>query len=390
MTNKRDDVSLSRLELVLLARYAGSKIPDEETLNQEVLELVFGGDPPRDAKEKVNRARANLRARALIEPKAAKRGAQPSALRLTVTGEQTLRTAFSIPAHQAPSWAKVRDACMPALGLGLRPGSAEAATAQRTLATLMIEMLHVEHGTPRGPTVNVVCDLLLTEALGLPAGPITSLESLRAQFLARRLGETYTEGTPLMLAKRAVAPQIEEGLTKTELNKMLGRRWVSAQTDHGVLGASSSPSPSSSSVSAAASQAQPPSAAKPPQPPSHSPPTNHSPPTAEAMLKAVREALPLVGSDGRYGSEKVFVSALWRNLQETRRLNGGYSIESFKQWLLKANRQGELVLARADLIGAMDQKLVADSEIREHGATFHFVLDRRPSVQPADRRSHAR
>ena len=39
--------------------------------------------------------------------------------------------------------------------------------------------------------------------------------------------------------------------------------------------------------------------------------------------------------------------------------------------------QGEevLALARADLIGAMNPAQVNKSEIRDRGATFHFVLD---------------
>lgn len=373
MTNKRDDVSLSRLELVLLARYAGSKIPEEETVNQEVIELAYGASAPKDAKEKVSRARATLRSRGLLDIRTGKRASPQGPLRLTLLGEQTLRGAFSLASSQTLTWAKVRDACMPALGLGLRPGTAEATTAQRTLATLMIEMLHVEHKTPRGPTVNAVCDAMITEALGLPVGPITSLESLRAQFLARKLGQRYTEGTPLMLAKRTVAPAVPEGLTKTMLNQLLGRRWLSAQADHGVVAEVTTPASATSSAS------------HPPLPPPASQPT-----TPEALLKAVRELLPQIGADGRYGTEKVFVSALWRNLQQTRRVNGGFTIDGFKQWLLKANRQGEVVLARADLIAAMDSKLVADSEIRDHGATFHFVLDRRAPAQPADRRSHGR
>ena len=40
---------------------------------------------------------------------------------------------------------------------------------------------------------------------------------------------------------------------------------------------------------------------------------------------------------------------------------------------MEAHRQGELRLARADLVAAMDPELVARSEIGYLNATFHFV-----------------
>jgi hypothetical protein len=44
--------------------------------------------------------------------------------------------------------------------------------------------------------------------------------------------------------------------------------------------------------------------------------------------------------------------------------------------LLKAMRAEQLVLARADLVGAMDPMRVKASEISYLNSTFHFVLDR--------------
>jgi hypothetical protein len=48
------------------------------------------------------------------------------------------------------------------------------------------------------------------------------------------------------------------------------------------------------------------------------------------------------------------------------------------------------VLARADLVAMMDATLVADSEIEDQGATFHFVLDPQTSTTESGRRIHAR
>jgi len=107
----------------------------------------------------------------------------------------------------------------------------------------------------------------------------------------------------------------------------------------------------------------------------------------EALLEVLRETLPRVGSDGRFGSEKVFVSAIWRSLERDRRLSD-LSLDRFKRWLVSANRDGWLVLARADLIGAMDPRQVAESEIEDRGATFHFVLDQRLGAPAAHRGNH--
>jgi hypothetical protein len=83
----------------------------------------------------------------------------------------------------------------------------------------------------------------------------------------------------------------------------------------------------------------------------------------------------------------VFVSALWHRIERDNRLPD-LSLDRFKSWLVTANREQLLDLARADLVGAMDPKLVKDSEIQDLGATFHFVVDRR--ANGAGQGHHAR
>jgi hypothetical protein len=107
------------------------------------------------------------------------------------------------------------------------------------------------------------------------------------------------------------------------------------------------------------------------------------------LLSAVREAIPMIGSDGRYGKENVFVSALWQHLARDRRLPD-LSIDRFKRWLVAANRDQLLDLARADLVDAMDPRLVEESEIEDLGATFHFVVDRRDRSSVPGQVDHAR
>jgi len=77
--------------------------------------------------------------------------------------------------------------------------------------------------------------------------------------------------------------------------------------------------------------------------------------------------------DGRFGDRKVFVSAVWGELRRDPRW-ADLALAGFKGRLLAAYRARELVLARADLVAAMDPALVAASEIAADGASFHFIV----------------
>lgn len=76
----------------------------------------------------------------------------------------------------------------------------------------------------------------------------------------------------------------------------------------------------------------------------------------------------------RFGPDKVFISAIWRRLQNEPRFRG-MTDQQFKRMLINANRDRLLNLARADLVGAMDPLEVDQSEILDRGSSFHFVLD---------------
>jgi len=72
-------------------------------------------------------------------------------------------------------------------------------------------------------------------------------------------------------------------------------------------------------------------------------------------------------ADGRFGPDKLFVSALLRALPHER------DPAAFKDRLLQAHRAGLVALSRADLVEAMDPREVETSGIRYMGATFHFL-----------------
>jgi hypothetical protein len=104
------------------------------------------------------------------------------------------------------------------------------------------------------------------------------------------------------------------------------------------------------------------------------------------LATLVHHSISVVDSAGRFGPRKVFISALWVTMlgldaAAVSRLVG--ELGAFKRWLLGAQhltrsdseRAPLVVLARADLVAAMDSTLVAESETLADGASYHFVLD---------------
>ena len=86
-------------------------------------------------------------------------------------------------------------------------------------------------------------------------------------------------------------------------------------------------------------------------------------------VKKVAARLP---KSGRYGSERAFVSSTHKAAVAQGKIPR-ISLAAFKSKLVEANRRGHLRLHRADLVGAMDPKLVRDSEIKHLNADFHFI-----------------
>lgn len=371
MTPSRELSKLAPLELVVLARCSSPRAPSEKALALAVLELASAAARSKPdaqaiarAAEQAGHALAALRRRGLI----AERKREP-----TEAGYQALRADLGL--GHVPSWADVRAKHLPARALGLGPGSAGATRALKNSGTIVTNMMAAKFGVAGAQTMDELCDQLLAQALGVDPASFT-MTSLRAAILAKRAGVT-PQGTATALGARLAANELQlvdagkRGPTKTELVRGLGRRWLAQQRETPPDGASPH-SPSGSTPRAdAAPRADVGPTAKP----------------AADLLHVVRETLPRVGPDGRFGAEKVFVSAIWRTLD---RRAQDLSLDGFKRWLLDANRSGQLKLARADLVGTMDAKLVADSEIRDQGATFHFVLDLRNQSSRAPQRAHVR
>lgn len=91
------------------------------------------------------------------------------------------------------------------------------------------------------------------------------------------------------------------------------------------------------------------------------------------FASAARRAVVAIGHDAnqRYGLRKVFLAAVHAALGG----EGAIDLKAFKRRMVSAHRAGLLVLARADLVAAMPRAAVADSEVSDGAAEFHFVLD---------------
>lgn len=87
----------------------------------------------------------------------------------------------------------------------------------------------------------------------------------------------------------------------------------------------------------------------------------------KSFAALVLETARAVPAAGRFGSDKVFISAVWE------RYGFGMTLERFKEWVGYSNSTGALRLCRADLVELMDPATVKASETKWENAEFHFV-----------------
>jgi hypothetical protein len=425
MAQSREE-ALSRSELVVLACLSQSKPPSDVELGDALHQLAVPEKPAEVARARAIELLAGLVRRAWVTghdegPGRGKRRNSESPRKLTESGKRALRTAFNL--SRVPTWAQVRDKHLPSLALGVPPGSEQASHAC-TESAIMAAVLCTRFGVRDARTPMAVCDALIANALGLPAGKLT-LDRIRVHVLLRGVEglagaapspdiKDYARRLAAWIACSAVGA-VDAGGSQRRMARALARRWVRGEAHpQGVYWARGATGELTTMETVAVvppmQPADPParptgndrtraaadggvrvrpqgSAGEPQTPPAPAKRPMPPPPPQPDLLEVVRETIPRVGTEGRFG-EKVYVSAIWRTIERDRKA-GELSLDHFKRWLLGANRDGWLVLARADLIGAMDAKQVTESEIHDRGATFHFVLDPRNGASVSQRESHA-
>lgn len=107
----------------------------------------------------------------------------------------------------------------------------------------------------------------------------------------------------------------------------------------------------------------------PPPPPDIAPP-NARPSFELFVADVLRLAEPV--AEGFIGNRKAFISRLWRTI-EAQRPHWGLSEIEFKAMLAEAHRQGQIVLANADLKDDRNLGDVQASALSYRNAVFHYV-----------------
>jgi hypothetical protein len=416
MTELRDPQPLSRVEQVVLARLCAAKGATETEVVKALRELEMPLPEPALV-ECAEAALASLIGRGLVagppesaaaKPRKAARPTKPKTPRpprfaLTEAGRAALSQTFEVATK--PTWKDMCNRILPALALGEPPGSKAAALALASTEAMISTLLRRDRTLGEVATVEQLCDRIIARALGMPPGPVTpngirgyalamhcgvsskaDFEAIAAKFVATKAPRKPKRAKTTKPEKRAKRTMPKPALTSlgeqladnqlggegkvnataaglTVMRSLLRRRWVCQQDESDDAQRPSNLRLPTRTDAEVAQGAPHPSAVADVD-------------VAEALLAAVREAIPMVGSDGRYGKDNVFVWALWQRVAHDARLPK-LSLDGFKRWLVTANRNQQLALARADMVDDMDARLVESSEIEDLGATFHFVLDRR-------------
>ncbi len=224
------------------------------------------------------------------------------------------------------TWQRLADHLLPGLALGLAPNDKalqRLAGRDPWIAAIGARALGLwTAGSP--PSLSAVCDAYAWKCLALPGRPKRCPPEVRALFLQRELRSD--PGSPDRLLRLFVAREL--GAPRPELRVIRD-----ALVTHWLLGKSLG-----------------------------------APVFADDVRSAARSA-----TTGTFGQRKVFISAVWEQLHRSGRWST-LTLEEFKRRLLDEHRAGSLELSRADLVAAMDGRLVADSETLANGASFHFIV----------------
>jgi hypothetical protein len=313
-------VIAGRIEALVLARVHASAKPLPQ---REIVNALVRYAPPTLTegtwRDQLERTVEDLRTREILDDK------------LQLRDKDQLATA--IGRHSARSWRQLADRILPALGLGVAPGDTKALAKlsgrDEWTAAIMARALGLWTDGPP-PSLAAACDAYAWRELDLPGKPKRCPPEIRAVFVQRAL---QSEAGPPELQVRLYAAKTV-GAPRAELRVIrdaLVRAWCAGK-------------------------------------PLGGPPDAPARPFA-ALVRAVASA----AHDGVFGDRKVFIAAVWNELRRSPAWSS-LTLDDFKSRLVAAHRAGDLELARADLVAAMDPELVAASETTTDGASFHFIV----------------
>lgn len=326
----QERAEVARLDQLVLARLlVGATGVTPAALKKDLGTIVAHKLSSGDWDDLLARALDDLRSRGWFER--AKKGGKYF---LTPAGREAGLRALGLQSLPPKStWTTLKKVALPALALGLPVPSGEHARRFGGDPGFKAAVLQDKYdlGLDDFPTLPAATDALAWKLIGFePAGKFTAPAVLKA-ILNRELG-SHPRADKAKALNALVAKNLDASReTGPELRLAVLRRWIDEVIDD--------PSP--------------------PPPPLEN--------FADAVLAAARDS-----KTGRFGDSKVFIAHVWRSVRDDPAALG-LDFEGFKDRLAEANRARLLDLARADLVEAMDPEDVRSSEIRHHGATYHFV-----------------
>ena len=227
------------------------------------------------------------------------------------------------------TWRHVATKKLPALGLVVEVSTRDLArlVSRDDWAAAIVageRQLWTSGAPPRLPAL---CDALAWRAMGLTTKPQRLPGDARAYFVRRALPDADGPFDRMIRSEAARIVGAPRSDTRA-LCDALVRRWVAGKVP---------------------------------------PPPGLELPFADRVRDLARAT-----TTGVFGDRKVFIASVWDAAGWT------MTFDEFKTALVAAHRNGEVVLARADLVGAMDPELVARSETRWDGASYHFIVREAP------------
>ena len=305
-----------RLESLVIARIATSARPPSA---QDIAKALYRFAPAHHTetawRDEVGGVLASLQERRVLDDQ-----------RRLVDSDELARR---IGKHTARTWAQLVEKVFPALSLGVAADDtkthARLSGRDAWTAAISARVLRLwSQGPP--PSLSAACDAHAWRELGLPGKPKRCPPEVRAVFLQRALRSDA--GPPdrllrLFAAKHLEAPRPELRALRDTLvrNWLVGRELASP---------------------------------------------------ANGFAAEVRD-VARAATNGVFGDRKVFISSVWDELRR-HPAYAALTLDDFKARLLRAHRDGDVELARADLVAAMNPDLVAASETTTDGASFHFIV----------------
>jgi hypothetical protein len=366
MTEAMRPVIPERLETILLARLA---TPSKTPPNAMALAKLTRRFAPTTLTEPAWRE--------LVEATLAQLQAQ----QIVGTDRRLLHKAelhTRIGPHTAKRWEHWADGLLPALALGIRIDDGKArrrlSVADGWVSAIAGRVLGIWHSGPP-PSLKLLGDALIWRELGLPGTPEGCPSTLRAHFLKRHIA--MKDGTPSQLVRQIASRAVKApNAAVATVRDALVRHWLAGGDLRDDLVNAAPADATTARAEAAGSATSEPGverhdvrglatngAAREP---------SSATPDSRSLIDAARVAAQ-EAHDGLFGDRKVFISSVWSALRQ-HTMWSALALDDFKRQLVAAHRNQQLVLARADFVSAMDPALVAASETRTDGATFHFIV----------------